>query len=98
MGGASLPRRLRPPPRRGALGGCLWRVRMSTDAIVAAESTVDAGPLGPLPRLDGRQARLGSRLARAEPRVAEALDWLTGPLGSNLQVDGVEVLWRASGI
>lgn len=61
---------------------------------------VDGGPLGQLPWLSSRQARLESRLARlgGGEGVGQALEWLAEAMGAGLSIDRPEVLWRPSGL
>jgi flagellar motor switch protein FliN len=74
---------------------------MSTDAIVESASpgsTVDAGPLGPLPRLTGRRAQLESRVVRLDPHIRTLVSWLSEPTGVELEFGHPEVLWRPAGL
>ena len=59
----------------------------------------DAGPLGLLPRLSRRRARLEERLARlaTDRGCLAALRWLDEALGTSLRTGPAEVLWRPSG-
>jgi type III secretion system YscQ/HrcQ family protein len=61
---------------------------------------VDSDPLGLLPRLSRRHARLAARLARLDPESGPgaALGWLAGRLGSGLAFGQAEVLGRADGL
>jgi type III secretion system YscQ/HrcQ family protein len=59
----------------------------------------DAGPLGSLPRLRGRQVRLAARLARLGPDegLGPALGWLSDALGEGIAVGAPETAWRTAG-
>jgi type III secretion system YscQ/HrcQ family protein len=61
---------------------------------------VDGGPLGQLPWVSSRQARLESRLARLErgQGIGRALGWLEDAVGTDLGIDRPEVLWRTSAL
>jgi type III secretion system YscQ/HrcQ family protein len=61
---------------------------------------VDAGPLGWLPRLSRRQARLDERWARLSTAAAghSAFHWLDEALGTRTGAQRPELLWRASGL
>jgi flagellar motor switch protein FliN/FliY len=67
-------------------------------AIDAA--SFDAGPLGELPYLAGRQVRLQERMGKlnANPTIASAVEWFTETTGVKVALDRAEVLWRAAGI
>lgn len=77
---------------------------MSVDDINASDEAtppaLDDGPLGPLPRLSSRQARLESRLARltSEEGLPGALGWLGEALGAGLVVGAPETRWHAAGM
>ena len=60
----------------------------------------DAGPLGVLPWLSGRQAKLAAKLARPAPESPfdRALGRLKEIFEGELEVGQPEVLWRASGL
>jgi type III secretion system YscQ/HrcQ family protein len=63
-------------------------------------AVIDAGPLGELPYLTGRQVRLHERLAHlsANPKLAGALGWLGEATGAVVAVDRVDVRWSAAGL
>ena len=71
-------------------------------SITAAAPNLDAtdGPLGSLPRLTRRQARIESRLARNGPDLGcrAAVGALGAWLGDDMEVGAAEIFWRASGI
>ncbi|MDE2508187.1 MAG: FliM/FliN family flagellar motor switch protein [Planctomycetota bacterium] len=72
-------------------------------ALQSGSATAPAatdGPLGPLPTLTRRQARIESRLARNGPDLGcrAALGALGAWVGDDLHVGAAEILWRASGI
>ncbi len=75
---------------------------MSTDsaAILDPLSLVDAGPLGPLPRLSGRAVRLRDALehSRLGARLEASLRWLSEPLGDSIEVGSMEVHDGPSGL
>ncbi len=75
---------------------------MSRDAILAEALEPDDadGPLGPLPRLSARQVRLEARLGRLATGagISPALDWLVESIGTIIQVNRPEILWRPSGL
>ncbi|CAN5711538.1 hypothetical protein BH23PLA1_BH23PLA1_17400 [soil metagenome] len=58
----------------------------------------EAGPLGLLPSLSRRQARLAMRLARADEALAGPVGWLAEILGEPPQLGFAEVLWRGAGL
>jgi type III secretion system YscQ/HrcQ family protein len=64
----------------------------------SSSRAVTDGPLGDLPNLTRRQARLTMRLARAGRRLGGLRDWLGEVLGVPPRLDQAEVLWRASGL
>lgn len=72
----------------------------SFDAVAARPDLVDAGPLGPLPRLSSRQARFEARMRRLESGgwVREAFARLAGPGAAATEVGRPEVQWRAAGL
>ena len=60
----------------------------------------DAGPLGLLPRVSSRQARLESRLSvlGTGAGVRPALEWLTGSIGAGIEIGPPEILWRPAAL
>jgi len=60
----------------------------------------DGGPLGLLPRLSLRQARLESRFVRTGPGAGldGAIGWLSDSLGVGVEVGPPEAAWRAAGL
>ncbi len=66
----------------------------------AGAAVADAGPLGLLPRLSSRQARLEERLSSvaAGGGPSQVAGWLEPSLGAELVADRAEVLWRPSGL
>lgn len=72
----------------------------SFEAAAVAERSVDSGPLGELPKLTARQARLEARLARmnAADWVSSAFGWLGERLGSPVEVGRPEAVWRGAGL
>jgi type III secretion system YscQ/HrcQ family protein len=75
---------------------------MSSDASSApmspSEADADKGPLGGLPRINGRQTRLEHRLVRLDLPLRSLVSWLTHPTGVPVDFGRPEVLWRASGL
>ena len=72
--------------------------RETTPGVAATEPSVDAGPLGVLPKLSGRQVRLDRRLGPLGPNLES---WVVGCdklLGGGMTVDRFSVQWRASGL
>jgi type III secretion system YscQ/HrcQ family protein len=72
----------------------------SAELAALAPTAIDTGPLGWLPRLSLYQARLETRLSRLGPGagLGRALGWLSGSLGTDVEVGLPEVLWRPSGL
>ena len=73
---------------------------MSSDEIAARTTGAvsDAGPLGALPRIHGRQAQLANRVSRLNGPIEALVAWLSEPTGVVLEIGHPEVQWRASGL
>ncbi len=72
----------------------------SGEVPIPSPSVVDAGPLGPLPRVALHQVRFEARLARLNSGagIGPAIGWLVRRLGTAIEVRRPEVTWRASGL
>jgi flagellar motor switch protein FliN len=73
---------------------------MSSDATAdpATEPSVDAGPLGLLPHVNGRQVQWEGRVARLEPNLRPLVSWLSEPTGFELEFGHPEIAWRPAGL
>jgi len=66
--------------------------------VAPTEPSVDAGPLGVLPRLSGRQVRLDRRLGPLGPDLKSLVGGCDKLLGGGMTVDRFGVQWRASAL
>lgn len=81
-------------------GDGIDRPGSSAEITAFTPGQADGGPLGLLPRLSLRQARVESRIARTGPGVGveAAVGWLAEALGVPVEVGRPEAVWRAAGL